>query len=176
LIAGPTQPGDNWIVLRGNHEQMMLDALTADDSSIFRRWLRMGGLETLASYGCDRKKPTPDRARQLIDPDHVRFLAELPLMHIVGNYLFVHAGVEPGVPLLRQDESKLLTIRGRFLKKPHGLPFTVVHGHTPTNGSPLLGPGRIGVDTGAYFTGILTAVVIEPKQDGRRFISVPAPD
>jgi serine/threonine protein phosphatase 1 len=173
LVAGPTRQGDHWIVLRGNHEQMMLNALTAGSRGSFQRWLKMGGEQTLASYGCSRKKATPDRARQLVGPDHLRFLTELPLMHIAGNHLFVHAGVQPGVPLPRQDVSTLLTIRRRFLKKPHGLPFTVVHGHTPTDGRPRLGPGRIGVDTGAYFTGILTAVVIEPNQDKRRFISVP---
>lgn len=172
LLAGPTRPGDEWIVLRGNHEQMMLDALTDGSVGTFQRWLKMGGLQTLASYGCSRKKATPDRARELISPEHIRFLADLPLMHIAGDYLFVHAGVEPGVPLQRQNADKLLTIRGQFLKKAHGLPFTVIHGHTPTDGRPRLGPGRIGVDTGAYFTGILTAVAIEPSQGDQRFIRV----
>lgn len=176
LVAGPTRPGDRWIVLRGNHEQSMLDALTAGSAEIFQRWMKMGGAQTLESYSCNRKKASQDRARALVDPGHVRFLASLPLMHISGNHLFVHAGVEPGVPLQRQEASKLLTIRGPFLKKPHGLPFTVVHGHTPTGGRPRLGPGRIGVDTGAYFTGILTAVAIEPDQPGPRFISVQMPD
>jgi serine/threonine protein phosphatase 1 len=173
LVAGPTRVNDRWIVLRGNHEQMLLDALSVDKHVAFRRWLKVGGAQTLASYGYTRKKVTPDCARQVIDPGHVQFLAELPLTHVVGNYLFVHAGVEPGVPLERQDASTLMTIRGRFLRKPHGLPFTVVHGHTPTNGQPRFGPGRIGVDTGAYFTGILTAVAIEPDQRGQRFIRVP---
>jgi serine/threonine protein phosphatase 1 len=174
LMAGPTRRGDQWIVLRGNHEQMMLDALTVNSPGLFQRWLKMGGEQTVASYGCARKRVTPDRVRDLIDPDHVSFLSELPLMHIAGNYLFVHAGVEPGVPLQGQGADTLLTIRRRFLKKPHGLPFTVVHGHTPTDGRPLLGPGRIGVDTGAYFTGILTAVAVEPHAGDWRFISVPS--
>jgi serine/threonine protein phosphatase 1 len=176
LVAGPRRPGDRWIVLRGNHEQAMLDALTQGKESAFQRWLKMGGMQTLVSYGGTRKQATLDRARQLVDPNHLRFLAELPLMHISGSYLFVHAGVEPGVPLQKQSAAKLLTIRGRFLKKPHGLPFTVIHGHTPTDGRPRLGPGRIGVDTGAYFTGILTAVAIEPNNGKRRFLSVPASD
>jgi serine/threonine protein phosphatase 1 len=150
----------------------MLDALMAGDASTFKRWLKMGGDQTLASYGCTRKQMTPERARAAIDPDHSRFLAELPLSYVSGDYLFVHAGVEPGVPLTDQDAAQLMTIRRRFLKKPHGLPFTVIHGHTPSDGRPRLGPGRIGVDTGAYFTGILTAVAIAPNQDGWRFISV----
>ncbi len=175
LIAGPTRPGDRWVVLRGNHEQMMLEALTAGGAATFRRWLKMGGVQTLASYGGTRKQATPERARELVDPGHVRFLEDLPLTYIAGDYLFVHAGVEPGVPLQQQDAAKLLTIRGRFLKQAHGLPFTVIHGHTPSDGRPILGPGRIGVDTGAYYTGILTAVAIAPKQAGQRFLRVPAP-
>jgi serine/threonine protein phosphatase 1 len=158
--------------LRGNHEQMMVEALTEGRASCFQRWLKMGGTETLASYGGTRKKLTPERARGLVGLDHLRFLAQLPLMHIEGSYLFVHAGVEPGVPLQQQDSTRLLTIRRRFLKKPHGLPFTIIHGHTPTNGSPRFGTGRIGVDTGAYFTGILTAVAIEPGLALQRFIQV----
>jgi serine/threonine protein phosphatase 1 len=172
LVAGPTRPGDRWVVLCGNHEEMMLEALTVGNANTFQRWLKMGGMQTLASYGGTRKQATPERARDLVDPAHLRFLAGLPLIHIAGDYLFVHAGVEPGVPLQQQDAAKLLTIRGRFLKKAHGLPFTVIHGHTPTDGRPRLGPGRIGVDTGAYFTGILTAVAIEPKQAGQRFLRV----
>jgi serine/threonine protein phosphatase 1 len=173
LMAGPTRPGDRWIVLRGNHEQMMLEALTGGCEITFQRWLKMGGMETLTSYGGTRKQATPERARDLVGPAHLRFLAELPLIHIAGDYLFVHAGVEPGIPLQRQETAKLLTIRGQFLKRPHGLPFTVIHGHTPTDGRPSLGPGRIGVDTGAYFTGILTAVAIEPDRTGQRFLRVP---
>ena len=174
LVAGPTRPGDRWIVLRGNHEQLMIDALMADDSAIFQRWLKMGGLQTLMSYGATSKRASRAHARELIDPAHLNFLTGLPLTHIAGGYLFVHAGVEPGVPLHRQDADRLMTIRKRFLKAPHGLPFTVIHGHTPTDGKPRLGIGRIGVDTGAYFTGILTAVAIEPTQPGRRFLQVSA--
>jgi serine/threonine protein phosphatase 1 len=172
LVAGPTRPGDRWIVLRGNHEQMMLDVLTTCPPGTFQRWMKMGGEQTLASYGGTRKKTTPARARELVSPNHIRFLAHTPLMHIAGNYLFVHAGVEPGVPLPDQEADKLLSIRGRFLKKPHGLPYTVVHGHTPSQGAPRFGPGRIGVDTGAYLTGILTAIVIEPAPASPRFIRV----
>ncbi len=172
LLAGPTRGGDRWIVLRGNHEQLMLDVLTADCPLTFKRWLKMGGAQTMASYGVPRKKATQACARQKVDPRHIRFLGALPLMHVAGDYLFVHAGIEPEVPLQQQEASNLLTIRRRFLKKPHGLPLTVIHGHTPTDGDPRLGQGRIGVDTGAYSTGILTAVVLGPGQGSRRFISV----
>jgi serine/threonine protein phosphatase 1 len=170
LMAGSRQAEHRWIVLRGNHEQVMLDAVTREMR--FKRWLKMGGRATLESYGGTRKDETPEGACRLINPAHLAFLAGLPLTHVEGEYLFVHAGVHPGVPLDRQEAETLLTIRGRFLSQPHRLPFTVIHGHTPTNGAPLLGPGRIGVDTGAYFTGVLTAVAIGPEPGTRRFLRV----
>lgn len=157
LVAGPTCRNQRWIVLRGNHEQAMLEAVTSNDDGKFRRWLKMGGMQSLASYGGTRKHATPNRARALIDSAHVDFLSGLSLMHVVGDYLFVHAGVEPGVPLHRQRPRKLMTICEVFLKKAHGLPYVVVHGHTPTDGVPMVGPGRIGIDTGACVTGVLTA-------------------
>jgi serine/threonine protein phosphatase 1 len=170
LLAGPERAEDEWIVLRGNHEQAMLDALDGDDEAVFTRWLRMGGAATLASYGGTRKHARPNRARALIDPAHLHFLAGLPLMHVSGTHLFVHAGVEPGVPLAEQRADRLMTIRGRFQRRHHGLPYTVVHGHTPSLGTPSLGPGRIGVDTGAYFSGVLTAVALDPDGGTPRFL------
>ena len=164
LLSGLTRPGDDWIALRGNHEQMMLDALTVANLGTFERWLKMGGIQTLASYGCPQKKTSPNRAFDFVDPSHIRFLEELPMMHIVGTYLFVDSRVQLGIPLQSQDVKKLLTIRGHFLRKPHRLPFTVIHGHTPTDGQPRHGPARIGIDTGAYFTGLLTAIAIEPNR------------
>ena len=68
-----------------------------------------------------------------------------------------------------------MTIRGRFLRKHHGLPYTVVHGHTPTAGRPRFGPGRIGVDTGAYVTGILTAVAVGADPESPRFLRAVEP-
>jgi serine/threonine protein phosphatase 1 len=172
LMAGPRQAEHRWIVLRGNHEQVMLDAVTREMR--FKRWLKMGGRATLESYGGTRQDETPEGACRLINSAHLVFLAGLPLTHVEGQYLFVHAGVLPGLSLDRQDAETLLTIRGRFLRQPHRLPYTVIHGHTPTNGAPLLGPGRIGVDTGAYFTGVLTAVAIGPEPSERRFLRVEA--
>jgi serine/threonine protein phosphatase 1 len=174
LIAGPANPANRWIVLRGNHEQAMLDALLGDDPRAFGRWLKRGGRQTLASYGAQGSDTTPAQARALIGPAHLKFLASLPLLHIAGRYLFTHAGVAPGVPLGQQTPETLMTIRGPFLRKRHGLPYTVVHGHTPTDGEPLCGPDRIGVDTGACVTGVLTAVGINQDVAGRRFLSVRA--
>ena len=176
LIAGPAHAASRWIVLRGNHEQAMLDALTRADEDGFRRWLRRGGMRTLASYGGTRKDASPSRARALVGEDHLDFLASLPLTHVAGDHLFVHAGVAPGVSLAEQSPATLMNIRGAFLRKRHRLPYTVVHGHTPTTGEPLIGPGRIGVDSGACVTGILTSIVIDTATRQHRFLRVSAPD
>ncbi len=94
LIAGPTHAASRWIVLRGNHEQAMLDALTRADEDGFRRWLRRGGLRTLASYGGTQKDTSPSRARALVGEDHLDFLASLPLTHVAGD---CSANDTPGV-------------------------------------------------------------------------------
>jgi serine/threonine protein phosphatase 1 len=176
LIAGPTHPASRWIVLRGNHEQAMLDALTRVDENGFRHWLRRGGMRTLASYGGTHKDATRARARVLVGKDHLAFLASLPLTYLAGDHLFVHAGVAPGVPLAKQSPATLMNIRSTFLKKRHRLPFTVVHGHTPTTGEPLIGPGRIGVDAGACMTGILMAIAIDNVTHKHWFLRVSALD
>ncbi|HVZ06314.1 metallophosphoesterase family protein [Rhodopila sp.] len=175
LIQGPDRPTDRWIVLRGNHEQAMLDALISPDGVAISRWLKRGGMQALGSYGATGKDVAPSRARTLVGPRHLAFLASLPLTHLAGGYLFVHAGVAPRVQLVDQPTSALMTIRARFLKKRHGLPYTIVHGHTPTDGEPLLGPGRIGIDTGAYATGILTCLAIDMRTNRRRFLAVRGP-
>ncbi len=176
LIAGPTDAASRWIVLRGNHEQAMLDVLTGGDEDGFRRWLRRGGRRTLASYGATEKDMAPARARALIGAEHLDFLASLPLTHVAGDHLFVHAGVAPGVSLAEQSPATLMNIRGAFLRKWHRLPYTVVHGHTPTSGAPLLGPGRIGIDSGACVTGILTAIAIDTATRQHWFLRVLDPD
>lgn len=176
LIAGPRRPGCRWIVLRGNHEQAMLDAFTSRGEDCFGRWIKRGGMATLASYGGTRKDASKARARALVGEEHIAFLATLPLMHVEAGHVYVHAGVAPGVPLARQSPEVLMNIRTPFLTKRHRLPYTVVHGHTPTEGEPLLGPRRIGIDSGACVTGILTAMVVEGDPHRRRFLRVAAPD
>lgn len=175
LIEGPTNRANRWIVLRGNHEQAVLDALSGASPKDFDRWLRRGGEEMLKSYGASPRDFTPERARNLVGPRHMTFLEKLPFTHIAGTHLFVHAGLEPGVPLVRQRPRALLTIRDAFFRKRHHLPFTVVHGHTPTSGAPLLGPGRIGIDSGACETGVLTCLAIESASPVPRFLQVHSP-
>jgi serine/threonine protein phosphatase 1 len=91
-----------------------------------------------------------------LPPEHLQFLSGLPLYAEYGDYVFVHAGLRPGVPLDRQSERDLLWIRAEFLNDSRPFPKVVVHGHTPVT-EPFLGAHRLGLDTGAYATGILTA-------------------
>ena len=99
---------------------------------------------------------------------HEAFFKNLRLHHTVGDYVFVHAGLKPRVPLGDQRESDLLWIREEFLDSPVNFGRIVVHGHTPAN-APEVRNNRIGIDTGAYMTGNLTAVVLEGRT--RQFLS-----
>ena len=131
-------------VLRGNHEQLLLDALEEDTpGEATELWERNGG----------------DPAFLPMAREHRSWLEALPLTAIRGTYLFVHAGVRPGVPLAEQRCDDLLWIRGPFLRQGHhGLPYTVVHGHTFRSDYSITRlPHRIGIDTGAFRSGRLTA-------------------
>lgn len=134
-------------VLRGNHEQMLLDALAEESpGEATELWKWNGGNPAFLQT-----------ARE-----HRNWLETLPLSTIRGKYLFVHAGVRPGTPLEEQHDEDLLWIRGPFLNRDHGLPYTVVHGHTIcSNYSVTHLPYRIGIDTGAFTSRKLTAYPIK---------------
>ena len=154
--------------LKGNHEQVMLNYISAPTRTT--TWLRFGGSETLQSYGVT--PPAPDDAPEAhlaarddllerLPVAHLRFLEGLELMVGAGDYAFVHAGVRPGVALADQAENDLLWIREDFLDVEASHDRIIVHGHTWDSDQPQIGPRRIGIDTGAYETGVLTAVRIE---------------
>jgi serine/threonine protein phosphatase 1 len=168
LIAGPHRAGDRWITLRGNHDQLFIDAISGKSEAAFEQLLRKGGLETLASYGVRKKDVSLARARRAVPSEHLRFLENLPLSYVAGDYFFVHAGVDPARPLEQQTEKALMTIREPFLRNAHRLPFTVVHGHVANMKGPVVGTNRICVDTGAYATGVLTAVALTHASRGDR--------
>jgi len=151
------------VCLRGNHEDVLLRFL--EDPSIGPDWVEHGGAQTLLSYGVtppQRVDPVPwEKVRDLFAealPDsHLAFFQGLEHYAAIGDYVFAHAGVRPGVPLEQQTSQDLLWIRRPFLDVEKAIDRVVVHGHTPTE-EPHLGRWRIGVDTGAYATGVLTAV------------------
>jgi len=163
-----------YIALKGNHEELFEAFL--NDPSVASQWRRLGGLETLHSYGVSvtavmvgKGFEEASRALQKAVPEeHLRFLATLKLSMSVGEYFLCHAGVRPGIPLERQRAEDLLWIRDEFLNSRTSFGKVVVHGHTPV-ASPEVLPTRINIDTGAFATGRLTCLVLEPGR--RRFLS-----
>jgi serine/threonine protein phosphatase 1 len=99
------------------------------------------------------------RFQAAVPPDHWDFFNSLDLAAERGDYLCVHAGVRPNVPLDRQSARDLMWIRQDFLERDHVFDKVIVHGHTP--GEPFVGPHRIALDTGAYVTGTLTAIKLK---------------
>ena len=162
--------GVEYIFLRGNHEQTMLDFLLMD--SVGRSWINYGGLATLASYGVkvngipgdaegyvriqqDLKARLPDK--------HLAFIESTQFYYEFGSYFFVHAGVYPRLPLSKQLPEDMLWIRDEFLSSRKRFEKIIVHGHTVVEQAEIL-PHRIGIDTGAYTTGILTCLVLQNDQ------------
>jgi serine/threonine protein phosphatase 1 len=160
-MAVPDMPTVN---LMGNHEHMMLDAIASGEAEAVELWLANGGTESLLSWGVPRSAQPQDWASYLPVP-HLLFLRDLAPRHEAGGYLFVHAGVRPGVPLERQSRHDLIWIREPFLSAKGSFGAVVVHGHTPRP-EPVVRPNRIGVDTGAVMGGALTCVVLEADQLG----------
>ncbi|MBY0612839.1 MAG: serine/threonine protein phosphatase [Beijerinckiaceae bacterium] len=159
------------VFLAGNHERMLLRFL--DDPVANAHWLDNGGLETLRSYGVTLSRTTDlEDLHRLADTfgerlgRHRDFLAGLQTSVVIGDYLFVHAGIRPGVPLPMQASDDLLTIREPFLSFAGNLGKRVVHGHTPVR-EPDFRSNRINLDCGAFATSNLVCLVLE---EDRAFI------
>jgi len=159
--------------LKGNHEQGLLDYL--DNPAAVADWMEFGGLETLRSYGVAAPEVYADpdehcRARddllESMPAAHLKFFESLELMVGIGDYVFVHAGVRPGVPLEKQAVRDLLWIRQEWIENERPAERIVIHGHSWIDREPDVCPHRIGIDTGAYETGVLSAVRIEDGQIG----------
>jgi serine/threonine protein phosphatase 1 len=169
-IAG----GADWVVLMGNHDRMFagyLSAMDHHDSGLRRdlSWLhpRLGGAQTLASYGVKNPADRPlapvwREAQAAVPAAHRDFLASLPAYHLRGQALFVHAGIRPGLPLQQQTQDDLVWIRHDFLDDPRDHGPLVVHGHTAIDAPTHYG-NRVNIDSGAAYGGPLSAVVIEGR-------------
>lgn len=160
-------PGFEKVFLCGNHEQTLLDFLKGD-CSILKEWWRYGAQTTFYSYGI-AVATIPSEAKYLtlqaqlkatIPASHLVFFQRLSRYFVVGDYCFVHAGIKPGIALARQNEMDLYWIREEFLHSKKAHEKIVVHGHSITSAPEFL-PNRIGIDTGAYFSGNLTCLVLE---------------
>lgn len=169
LIAVRGEPQWKATFLRGNHDHLFLRYLEdADHRDIPKyHWLHrpMGGDTTLASYGvagADGDAPQASQAafRAAVPASHIAFLQATTLTRRIGSYLFVHAGIRPGIALEDQAEEDLIWIRDPFLTSQHDPGFITVHGHTPVDFVEHHGV-RIAIDTGAVFGRTLSCLVLE---------------
>jgi serine/threonine protein phosphatase 1 len=176
LLDNPMCPDFEAVYLRGNHEDIMLGFL--DFGSRAASWFRHGGRETLQSYGLEAPQHTAEAEfpaacealRQRLPPAHRAFLDSTQVMHREGDYMFVHAGIRPGVKLEKQDPNDFMWIRHEFMDSDAKFGVCVVHGHT-IEARPAITDNRIGLDTGAYASGVLSCAVIE--DDTVRFLQTP---
>lgn len=159
------------ICLKGNHDALFAGFLT-DPAEHGPVWLSNGGDATLRSYGVTPVRSLlggfdyrrlSERLAEVLPAAHRSFLETLPLTARFGDYLFVHAGIRPGVPLESQDPEDLIWIREDFLWDASNHGFVVVHGHTPVT-APEVRLNRIGIDTGAVYGGFLTCLVLEGSE------------
>lgn len=157
------------VFLLGNHEEVMLRVLDGD-VRLLAEWLQFGGAECIRSYGVDpaqiATRPAAEAISALqeaIPAEHVAFIRDFADTLSFGDYLFVHAGIRPGVPLSDQLQSDLRWIRHPFLTDTRDYGCVIVHGHTISSEIDEW-PNRIGIDTGAYRTGVLTALAVEGTQ------------
>lgn len=159
------------LCLRGNHDQFLIEFLAGGGADVFDLRMYNGGTETLDSFGIDGARAAYDsepgplaRLREqlaaALAPGVAEFLEGLAWSLRFGGYVFVHAGLRPGVALDAQEPHDLIWIREPFLSDPSDHGAVVVHGHTPVEDVEVR-PNRIGIDTGAVFTGKLTCLVLE---------------
>lgn len=148
------------IFLKGNHEQMFLEFLEfgANKTLFFAN----GGMRTVQSYMKPDLFTSYSQVARTMREDHRDFYAGLRWYHEDESYIYVHAGVRPGIPMERQESQDLMWIRDEFIFSPTGLQKKVVFGHTPF-ARPLVKEDKIGIDTGAIYGGVLTAIEL-PKE------------
>jgi serine/threonine protein phosphatase 1 len=164
------------VALMGNHEEALLRFL--DEPEFGDTWRDWGGAATMGAYGVTM----PFMARlgvgwekvsrafaAAFDPVHLNMLRNMPAYFRADDYLFVHAGVDPDRPLTEQDGGTFMYIRGRFLRAEQACDYVVVHGHSP-HLEPVDTRWRIGIDTGIYYTGVLTAMRLRGEE--RQLIQV----
>lgn len=190
MLIELNQSHPHCVFLRGNHDSLLLDFVSGDPELFNPLYLSsgMGGYTTMLQYGCTKEalyacgmppgmlpQALLDRFASLLPPAHKEFLENTRYVYAADNYVFVHAGIDPAKPLAEQDEQDLIWIREDFINYKHSLPQTIIYGHTPTVrfGSPEprwdLKNRKIGIDTGAVWGGVLTALILPEMET----ISVP---
>lgn len=190
LIKG-RENREDWVVLRGNHDNLFLKFLNGEDGSDphLRKGITwqsdvMGGAATLASYGVgkrilERQQNYEARGRNAVPEAHRAFLESLPFWFKADDILFVHAGIRPGFPIDAQDEDDLMWIRNDFFKHMGPHENLIVHGHTPVD-EPTHYGNRINIDSGAGWGHTLVPVVLDNGQcfalseNGREQVKAPS--
>jgi len=168
-------PGEKASFLMGNHEEVLLACYDGDLRKC-GEWLQYGGLQTLESYGLSRTEiferaaDLPAAIREVIPREHVSFIRTFADQVALGDYLFVHAGIRPGVAFRDQSPKDLRWIRRGFLDNPTDHGAVVVHGHSIVKEIEVH-RNRIAIDTGCYLTGKLTALVLEGTSKGQLVVS-----
>lgn len=170
LIDGAA-PNETWWFVKGNHEEALVRGLKGEPN-LLPDWLKHGGYDTAESYGLDKGAlmGQPDHAMEhillsAIPGRHIEFLDGFHETIRFGDYLFVHAGIKPGVAPEQQSGKDLRWIRAEFLNSEANFGCVVVHGHTISE-TVEVRTNRVGVDTGAYKTGVLSAFWIEGDKTG----------
>lgn len=181
-VLGWQPQGFERVMLKGNHEDLLLRFL-GGELEAGRHWFDYDGLDTLMHYGVQAKDVAGRdetalaelrrRFAQALPSGHLDFFESLEISFRVGGYLFVHGGVRPGVALEAQSAHDCMWIRGRFLDSDADFGATVVHGHSIV-ATPEVRPNRIGIDTGAYRSHVLTCLVLDGEQ--RDFLQTRLPD
>lgn len=163
-------PGFRTIVLAGNHEEVLLRLIDERQPGLLAKWLGFGGDACVRSYGGDPEllatlpeREALQRLQALIPEEQINFLRDLGDTFTFGDYLFVHAGIRPGIKLAAQSPADLRWIRNPFLNDSRDHGCLVVHGHTISEEIDER-PNRIGIDTGAYHSGVLSVIGIEGDQ------------
>ncbi len=164
-ILGLQKQFSKLICLCGNHEFMLLRYIEGIDEDIY---LANGGLITLSAYGIARSDP-PRKRRAKIPPEHLRFFESLRPFYETPDYIFVHAGLRPGLSLAEQDSRDMVWIRQEFLESDFDFGKRVIFGHTNVS-DPIVEPNKIGIDTGAVYGGRLTCLELPAM----KFYSVPS--
>jgi len=169
ILIEDTPAGARAVTLLGNHDNMLLEFL--ENSATGNKWLKLFGRATLENYGvsapegqlsADQLASLREAFFSAFPTRHLTFLRSLQTIHIVGDYAFVHAGIRPGVCLADQSIEDLIWIRKPFISSALAHEKVIVHGHTYSR-KPRVRAHRIGIDTGSYFTGRLTCLVLEGR-------------
>ncbi len=173
------------ICLKGNHEEIMFKSVEWSTRATGERtswsswnhmWLQNGGRPTLKSYGIDAYDLESGKIewsdlQDLIPKEHIYWMKALPNYYVIDDYLFVHAGIKPGLPLWKQKPETMLWIRDAFLDSDLDHGYRVIHGHSPTRGFVDIRKNRINMDTGSVWNGVQYALAIHDEQE--RLIKTP---